>query len=694
MRHWPQAWRHDSPAGPVLMAKAGLAGPWQNLDATSLASNHGPPSPGGGCWRAILPGYNALFRLRLTYILGITNALFAAAALAGYIQTFFSLAVQYSPSDDSVHTTRTALVTFFVFMSVPLLFWLSCVVVDQMTQLLLDAMHGPPGTQFRGLMIEAGLAHVWADTLLIFALEVVPFVGIIVTLMFSWVAPLNGGGHVTFWGFIFDRAAGIGNGSLVVSGVLGILYTIMRALNYCGSPDPNDLRRTTLRLSNFELGEVYLLPPAEHVAASRHTPASYDPVDDATTHLLSRRGYREQNATTMHPRYLMAVACFLGALVILAITAMIVQSHVLSFFLIDDPFHIYGVAFVMVCISLAVMTRGSHVLVPGILGTVFHLMMLAFVVLVIFLALAARSFMYNDAESFGSDMLRDGPERPFTDIVFGAGLPVCGMRWGSWTAEPLNRLAALDMAIFSQAIYFPGDGADKAIREAFANTSIGEPKLETIQGNDVVGRLGSWSFPRSKTRVIAVRGTNTPSDVAIDVEVYAVIAVCQLFSFFVPLLHFTPKETVRALVKALTWVGDYDGAPWTRVSEEALRWKQQSDEEGYKLVITGHSLGGVLAGVAGARAGVPSVTFSPPGSYYNLYRFGATTGSFEGTETMIQPMRDMVPSVDAQQGFVQQVGCRASPVDCHSIERTRCALYDECGDPRGRPMAQTCQKYS
>eukprot|EP00959_Pyramimonas_sp_CCMP1952_P098384 2056395-Pyramimonas_sp.AAC.1 len=45
---------------------------------------------------------------------------------------------------------------------------------------------------------------------------------------------------------------------------------------------------------------------------------------------------------------------------ILAITAMIVQSHVLSFFLIDDPFHIYGVAFVMVCISLAVMTRGSH----------------------------------------------------------------------------------------------------------------------------------------------------------------------------------------------------------------------------------------------------------------------------------------------------------------------------------------------
>jgi len=251
----------------------------------------------------------------------------------------------------------------------------------------------------------------------------------------------------------------------------------------------------------------------------------------------------------------------------------------------------------------------------------------------------------------------------------------------------------LDLSTFAYAMYTWRDSeeVDAQVRMAFANTSLGEVVLDKpLRHKWTIHRWASWAIPSSRTRVIAIRGTLTSWEVAVDVEIYALVMVMESLSFFTPVLNFMPKDGIRWMVNKLTWTSDFDGSPWDPLFEEARLLKQASDEEGYDLVITGHSLGGVIAMIAGAKVGAQSISFSPPGALYVEGRFGVHSDAIQRTSTLIQPHRDPVPMVDVQKGMVQNIRCdHAAPV-CHSMAITRCVLFDECGDARGRRMQDIC----
>jgi len=127
---------------------------------------------------------------------------------------------------------------------------------------------------------------------------------------------------------------------------------------------------------------------------------------------------------------------------------------------------------------------------------------------------------------------------------------------------------------------------------------------------------------------------------------------------------------------------------WDPVVDAAMEWKNRSAAEGYSLILTGHSLGGLLAAIVGARLQLPALAISPPGQLYSTHKFGIRQPDIEKTLTVIQPLHDLVPKVDKQPGLVQHIECKGGYLECHSETLTACTIFRSCGDPRGRRMRE------
>jgi len=267
--------------------------------------------------------------------------------------------------------------------------------------------------------------------------------------------------------------------------------------------------------------------------------------------------------------------------------------------------------------------------------------------------------------------------------------PICSMHWGkSHSHERGKGLTALDMSLFASHIYQQkGETIMNSLRSDLAGTPFEDIELEEIKDPAMVGRWAVFKMPSMKIRVMAIRGTQTKKDAIADASMLADVFMLQTFNNIFPIFSIIPKSRIRGFVGFFSVHRLLGVTPlWNNITESARIWQSKSKEDGYELVLTGHSLGGILAGIAAAKVGVQALTFSPPGEYYDMSRFGASEDQFERNVFTVNPHKDVVPQVDKQAGTVQRIECTASAFHCHSLERTAGALYYNCGDPRGRNM--------
>ncbi|CAH0476331.1 unnamed protein product [Peronospora belbahrii] len=264
-----------------------------------------------------------------------------------------------------------------------------------------------------------------------------------------------------------------------------------------------------------------------------------------------------------------------------------------------------------------------------------------------------------------------------------AEYPVCAL--------DMESLDIVDFALIADSIYGWTTAVQiKSFTQRFNGTELGDWKY--ISRNNEAAGHQVWAelyFPTINMTVIAVRGTATATDALEDLHYWFGVSIMQAANIFIPFLKQLPSQFVVEML-SMNFLRAFIPPP---VYSELLDHVHVVRKRvGDRLVLTGHSLGGAMAAMVGAKTHTPAVSFSGPGLLYSRGRFGVDDESIRDYVLTIKPRRDIVPQIDELSGMVQEIECRRdNPLACHSTVTHMCELYIACGDKRKRDWSKASQ---
>jgi len=301
--------------------------------------------------------------------------------------------------------------------------------------------------------------------------------------------------------------------------------------------------------------------------------------------------------------------------------------------------------------------------------------------------LTAHPLMSVTRTDNGDVFYNDGDQEEFASPY-----PVCSMHWGSRA----HRVRILDMTAMSWYAYEnKKSNFDKLLKKSFANATTAyfdeKNRIPRVVAGRFCGRPDSDKNEQC-TLVVAVRGTSSKLELMSDLGIFATVAVMQALDKIAPIGGTLPVQVIGT-------VFDWFRFPFLRMTQEELLGritgiikKLQTDYPKDAVVITGHSLGGSFAEVAGALNKIPAVGISAPGQFYLMKSFGLDRQSITKNVVTIMPSLDIVPLVAEHIDMVQRISCVNSNgtrrsilgLSCHWCETTFCELWRACGDVEGR----------
>jgi len=202
----------------------------------------------------------------------------------------------------------------------------------------------------------------------------------------------------------------------------------------------------------------------------------------------------------------------------------------------------------------------------------------------------------------------------------------------------------------------------------------------------------AFQSPTDGTIILGIKGTSTAADAYIDVGMFSQIQVLQVFNRFVPILQSLPSQVIGWLLN-LRVTEDVDEMFFQKFNSTYTKLRSQYANSDF--VFTGHSLGGGFATIFGSRLNVPTGTFSSPGNLYSKTRMDMRRMRIYTNVMGVMPDSDPVPRVDMRLDTVQRIQCRKADgsleyKSCHSITKTTCELWRNCGDHKGRDFYPSC----
>ncbi|KAJ0408361.1 hypothetical protein P43SY_003087 [Pythium insidiosum] len=340
---------------------------------------------------------------------------------------------------------------------------------------------------------------------------------------------------------------------------------------------------------------------------------------------------------------------------------------------------------------------------PQIFGNTFRYFMAAFVLL----SLVFFSSTWIIGTFVGGGSFRLGPYVPSnsssTDGATGTSVrhaalvalqapgvaeyPVCTIDY--------DGLSVLDLALIADAAYgSTAETQNRSLLNRFDGTELDDWRVVNRSNSSEHQVWMEIFFARINMTVVAVRGTASATDALEDLHYWFGISIMQAVNVFVPFLRQLPRDFVVSLL-SMKLIAKFMPAPvFMPLMDHVDRVKQRVGSD--RMVVTGHSLGGALAAVAGARTQTRAVSFSGPGLLFSRGRFGVEESDVRDFVLTLKPQKDIVPQVDELGGMVQELRCwEKSPMACHSTETHMCELQAACGDPRGRNWAtnEKCTRY-
>eukprot|EP00762_Andalucia_godoyi_P004777 ANDGO_03557.mRNA.1 hypothetical protein len=296
------------------------------------------------------------------------------------------------------------------------------------------------------------------------------------------------------------------------------------------------------------------------------------------------------------------------------------------------------------------------------------LISLAFVATVVTLWMAAPRMPTPICEEQGARRPRDyiGGDAEH-HVVY----PICSMAW--------KDLDMVDAALFSETVYWPLD-----IGKTFITKWYGDGRMVLTKHSKDTDRIGFRAYFDTETNltVIAVRGTQTLSDLFQDIDLYAEIGMLQFFSVFMPSVFILPRNFVSSLVLFASYLDPLLLVQRRHYHHEFIERVREfvDDLEVGRVVFTGHSLGGAIGQIIGTQLNIPAVTFSAPGNLYSALKFDMSPQLANHLAVNVAPDGDPVPLIDFQAGLVQKINC-PSFLMCHLMLNTLRELMLSCRSP-------------
>mmetsp|Transcript_33730 Transcript_33730/g.54122 ORF Transcript_33730/g.54122 Transcript_33730/m.54122 type:complete len:1070 (-) Transcript_33730:936-4145(-) len=280
------------------------------------------------------------------------------------------------------------------------------------------------------------------------------------------------------------------------------------------------------------------------------------------------------------------------------------------------------------------------------------------------------------------------------------------------TKPPPPSWSTLDFAFLSDLAYSKAETTQEQLDRWFTPAGIVEyippkdyPKYAAKKRSSAVFKLVKTKRRvnyRDITRevdffLVSVRGTINTYDLLSDMQMWFPAMLFQYLRFIIPFGSMW-DGVIPFIVK---WFGLLETQPANKVSYESdisnFVRELKRKNPGAHIALTGHSLGGGLVLITGAREKIPAVGISAPNAVISRLKFGLSKSNLDAFTINVIPRGDPIPYIDDHALLTENVLCRIrkgeSAGACHSVQRTICEIQHVCGSGFRPPLAECNKTY-
>ncbi|KAI8911856.1 hypothetical protein EDD86DRAFT_203493 [Gorgonomyces haynaldii] len=245
---------------------------------------------------------------------------------------------------------------------------------------------------------------------------------------------------------------------------------------------------------------------------------------------------------------------------------------------------------------------------------------------------------------------------------------ICTMRVGNLTIFDLATIAGASYADDPTLVPLQWTNMSR-----ISNFVAGPPD----QAGSKLSSFQEYNQLATNVTVISIRGTFSLSDAFQDIYLYSGSGLLKATAYCGTFVNLWPPDVVAYVVSILNSLGRFSDS--LRYWSEVATRVQDLQARNRSVILTGHSLGGAIAGIVGAKYNVPAFGFSAPGIGYQTLSYGFSRDAVSRYFVNIIPENDVVPKMDYQVGLQQIIPCSGGePIACHGLYRTQNTLQDLC----------------
>lgn len=188
-------------------------------------------------------------------------------------------------------------------------------------------------------------------------------------------------------------------------------------------------------------------------------------------------------------------------------------------------------------------------------------------------------------------------------------------------------------------------------------------------------------IPSKNLSIVGIRGTATPQDMVQDLDIWKEAGLLQALNYISPLAAFWPQKLTMDIIY---WIYRIELIAMSPTNEPGRFYYQSLEDyvnsikDNRTVVLVGHSLGGGLAKIVGVKCNLTSISFSAPGITFSSRKFNLNVKNINRLNISVRPETDLVPTVDKEDGLVQNINCGGTFAQCHSLILTMQELIRSC----------------